>query len=284
MTARAPSREVIPSAILATSLVVFAELMLFCGLTSSYIVLRGATEAWPPLGQPRLSIFATGINTAVLLASGATIWRAVERLRCGDTHRFRHYLFVTFLLGLLFLGAQGMEWVQLIGFGMTSASSLYGSLYYTIVGCHGLHVVVALGVLGWFLVRVLRKSSGALDGNRMRALRIYWLFVVGVWPPLYALGGVFMVSLSKNQARLFLSLPYCLAGVVIAVTYPMTAFACPFCAQSGGDNGSQYLWATGLMLGIPLVLIVGFSFWIWKRVSRAEASPPAMERTNGEAG
>lgn len=190
MTALTPaarrSREVIPSPVLAMAIFLFTEIMIFCGLISVYIVLRGDAE-WPPLGQPRLPVVATAGNTLLLLASGVTMVRAVKALAAGDSRGAQRMMGLTLLLGAAFVLIQGAEWVSLVRYGLTSSSSLYGSLFYTLVGCHAVHVVVALIALVAISRATGRGRYTPHSYAGLRAMRMYWLFVVAVWPPLYVL-------------------------------------------------------------------------------------------------
>jgi heme/copper-type cytochrome/quinol oxidase subunit 3 len=161
-----------------------SEVMFFAGLISAFVVLRAQAIGWPPLDQPRLPVEVTGVNTAVLLASGWTAHRAVAAFRRGELG-FARWLWVTAGLGVLFLAVQGFEWVRLVGFGLTTRSSLYGATFYTLVGAHGLHVLAAVGVLLYAARRAARggyDAPGALD-----PIQMYWTFVVAVWPVLYLL-------------------------------------------------------------------------------------------------
>ena len=159
------------------------EIMFFAGLVSAYFVLRSAAAQWPPPLQPRLPILVTGLNTLVLLASSLAIWRAV-RAR-SDRAVLTRGLVVGGVLGLVFLVVQGVEWVRLVGYGLTMASGAYGVTFYTLIGVHGLHVIGALGWLAFITVRV-RHGRGLDHGaSGLRACAMYWHFVVGLWPVLY---------------------------------------------------------------------------------------------------
>ncbi|RMH38818.1 MAG: heme-copper oxidase subunit III [Deltaproteobacteria bacterium] len=190
MTARAlaaRSRPVVPSALLAVALFVFTEAMLFAGLISSHIVLRGQYEGvWPPADQPRLPVAATGVATVLLLASGVTMWWAVRALDRRQPARATRLLGATLIGGAGFLAMQGYEWARLIGYGLRTADSLYGSLFYTLVGAHALHVIGAVAALA-VVTRRAGRGAYARDYVGVRAVRVYWTFVVAVWPPLYAL-------------------------------------------------------------------------------------------------
>lgn len=170
------------------AMVVFlaTETMLFAGLISAFLVLRAGVAAWPPPGQPRLPIVLTGLNTAVLFVSAYTMQGAVRACRGGQPVSMLRLLAITAALGATFLVVQGFEWIALLRHGLTTSSSLYGATFYALIGCHGLHVLAAVVALivvrGWGLGR-----DAATDGQRLEACRLYWWFVVAVWPVLYVL-------------------------------------------------------------------------------------------------
>jgi heme/copper-type cytochrome/quinol oxidase subunit 3 len=179
-------REVVPSGILGMALFIATEAMFFAGLISAFLVLRAEALQWPPFDQPRLPVGVTGVNTAILLASGWTMRRAVAALRIGEAGPTR-WMGVTALLGVVFLSIQGFEWVRLVGFGLTTTSSLYGATFYTLVGIHGLHVASAVVAL---LVHLARAASGRFEAGeeaRLLPMAMYWYFVVAIWPLLYLL-------------------------------------------------------------------------------------------------
>ena len=154
----------VPNAVLGVVLLIGAEAMMFAALISAYLIYRiGGGGPWPPPGQPRLPLGVTAANTAVLLGSGLLVWR--RRLLPG------------FLLGLLFLAVQGSEWIRLLGYGLRITRDIYGATFYTLVGLHAAHVLAGLVWLG---VSLARRTGGRLS-------RIYWAFVVLLWPALFAL-------------------------------------------------------------------------------------------------
>ena len=164
-----------------------AEAMFFAGLMGAYIVFRVSASVWPPPFQPRLPVGVTGVNTMFLLASAVTI-RVALRVRAAEdgTHLVR-WLGVTALLGAIFLAVQGYEWIELIQFGLTVSSSVYGGLFYTLIGFHALHV---FGALIWLLVVFALAQRGHYSKNRyvgVQTCAMYWTFVVALWPALYGL-------------------------------------------------------------------------------------------------
>lgn len=183
----AGSRAIVPSGVLGMAIFIATEAMFFAGLVSALLVLRAQGGDWPPMGQPRLPVGVTGFNTLILLASGWSMHQAAGALRRGDP-RMRRLLGITAGLGLFFVSVQGYEWIRLVQFGLTTSSSLYGATFYTIVGAHGLHVLAAvIALLVAALVIAPAREREGTDRAWLEPFRMYWYFVVGVWPILYYL-------------------------------------------------------------------------------------------------
>ena len=164
-----------------------AEAMFFAGLIGAFIVFRLGSVPWPPPFQPRLPVEVTGVNTFILLLSGLTMHLALRAIRYGRQAELARFLSVTALLGLTFLAIQGYEWIRLLRFGLTLSSGVYGATFYTLIGCHGLHVLGAVVWLGVVLVLARRGSFTAERCTGVQLCGIYWTFVVGLWPILYGL-------------------------------------------------------------------------------------------------
>lgn len=163
-----------------------AETMLFAGFVAAFLVFRLGAPVWPPPSQPRLPVEATGANTAALVSSGYTLWRALRAGRSGDQIGLARGLALTVLLGAFFLSVQGYEWVRLLDFGLTVSSGVYGAMFYTLIGAHAVHVLGALAWLSIVLIRTARRYT-AQDHQRLSVLAMYWYFVVALWPVLYTL-------------------------------------------------------------------------------------------------
>jgi len=182
-----PNRPVGANAWLAVVMFLGAEAMFFAGLIGAYLVFRVGAAYWPPPFQPRLPVGVTGVNTFVLLISAFTMSRALKASRAGNRGALIRYLGITALLGAAFLLVQGYEWTELIRFGLTVSSSVYGALFYTLIGFHAVHV---FGALVWLLIvfALARKGRYSNQNNvGLRTCAMYWTFVVALWPVLYGL-------------------------------------------------------------------------------------------------
>jgi len=177
---------VIPSAVIATLVLVLTEIMYFCALISSFNVIKAQLFGnWSPPGDVRLPIAATAFNTALLIASGVTMWLANRAYKVPAKRTHAQLLFgLTITLGACFVGFQGYEWVKLIQYGMTVQSGIFGATFFLIIGSHAAHVAAAVLVMAYLYFRMVR---GHLSQGGMQAMQVFWLFVVAVWPVLYRL-------------------------------------------------------------------------------------------------
>ena len=124
-------RPPLSNARLAVLVLLGAETMLFSGLIGTFLVFRVGNVTWPPPSHIGIELprVVTGINTALLLLSGYTMFHAHRAIRKGQVKQLRNWLLVTGVLGFLFLGVQGSEWVQLIRKGLTLQSGIYGGIF-----------------------------------------------------------------------------------------------------------------------------------------------------------
>jgi cytochrome c oxidase subunit 3 len=171
---RAPA---IPSVVFATVVFVVTEVMFFGGLMSAHAITRASAVVWPPPGLARLPVEATLFNTLVLLASGAAMWRA-GRLQARGLPWFR----AAVAMGAFFVLVQGVEWARLLSQGFTLAGSNHAGFFYVIVGTHALHAIAGLTVLLW---AHREAQAERLAADAFTAVRIFWYFVVVLWPILY---------------------------------------------------------------------------------------------------
>ena len=178
-------QQVVPDAVLGMLFFVACEVMFFAALISAMFVVRGSAREWPPIDQPRLPLLSTAGNTLVLLASGVMLWLSARAMRsAAPASVTSRYLRWSMWLGTIFVTVQGMEWIRLIRYGLTMQSSSYGSFFYLIIGAHAAHAVIALGLLAHVNHTF---ANGKLRLSRFWAAQVFWYFVVGLWPFLYAL-------------------------------------------------------------------------------------------------
>lgn len=158
-----------------------SELMFFGGLFAAYFALRAAASVWPPSGVD-LDTARALVATGVLVASSMTMHRAHRSAEESDLGRHLLWLGATFLMGLVFLVNQVLEYGQL---PFSIASHAYGSIFYLLTGFHGLHVAGGLVLMGFLVERYRRQRAVGGPGPAIVA-SYYWHFVDAVWVAVFA--------------------------------------------------------------------------------------------------
>jgi cytochrome c oxidase subunit 3 len=156
--------------------------MLFGGLSSAYIVLRGVPD-WQNIEIPSI----LWLNTAILLASSASIEAARRSLRQGRGGAMKIWVLVSGGFGVAFLAGQLVAWRQLVAAGVYLPSTLHSSFFYILTGLHGVHLVGGMIALGYVLVCALRNRITPARSEPLRLGATYWHFMDALWVYLFIL-------------------------------------------------------------------------------------------------
>lgn len=119
-----------------------------------------------------------GPNTLILLASSGVAWFGERGTRRGNRTEQLIGLAGTFVMGAIFLTIQYFEW-QNKTYSITSSS--YGSLFYTVTGFHGAHVIVGLLILAALVIWSWLGYFGRANSTPVSVGVLYWHFVDAVW-------------------------------------------------------------------------------------------------------
>jgi cytochrome c oxidase subunit 3 len=126
------------------------------------------------------------INTMLLLTSGVTLTIAHHAMKENKRGPLAFWLFVTVLLGAIFLGFQAYEYVHAYrDLNLRLSSGIFGSTFYLLTGFHGFHVCVGALMLAVVLFRVLKGHFDAENHFAFEGAAWYWHFVDVVWLGLY---------------------------------------------------------------------------------------------------
>ncbi|HUO27321.1 MAG TPA: cytochrome c oxidase subunit 3 [Candidatus Aquilonibacter sp.] len=158
--------------------------MTFAALTSAMIVRQGASNDWRHFTLPSILY----LNTLILFASSFTLEIARRRIAAfmGGTRdqstRPALWLYVTLLLGLLFVLGQYAAWLQLKSQGLYLATNPSSSFFYVLTAAHALHVFGGLGglvrVIGKLNKRVLRRSTLVATARYWHFMDLLWLYLL----------------------------------------------------------------------------------------------------------
>ncbi len=142
----------------------------------------GTVEAFSTIGPWPLPT----INTALLLTSGVTLTIAHHALIAGNRSKTIAFMWLTVLLGIIFLVVQGYEYAHAYrDLNLKLSSGIFGSTFFMLTGFHGFHVFVGMLML---LFITLRLQKGHFTKDRhfgFEGAAWYWHFVDVVWLGLY---------------------------------------------------------------------------------------------------
>jgi cytochrome c oxidase subunit 3 len=167
--------------VLGMVLFLASEVMFFGGLFGAYYMLRANASQWPPEGSPHPELVIPVLLTLLLASSSLTQHHALRAAQEEDRRRTIRWTLVTVTLGAAFLAGEGWEWSQFIGGGFTVSSNVFGTLFFTMTGFHGLHLGAGLVMLLVALAKALGRSEHAARVGVMEATTLYWHFVDVVW-------------------------------------------------------------------------------------------------------
>jgi heme/copper-type cytochrome/quinol oxidase subunit 3 len=170
-----------------------SEVMLFGALFSSYILLRIGSPEWLYGPDKHLNIPIGTFNTGVLITSSITMVMAWASLKLRDFNKYKLYLGLTVLLGLVFMVVKGFEYRSKFQHGFFPATHTFYAIYFTLTGLHALHVLggMAVNAYLWGPGSKMWATDPERLTNRVEVSGLFWHFVDLVWiflfPVLYLL-------------------------------------------------------------------------------------------------
>lgn len=154
--------------------------VLFAGLFATFAVLRGSTFGGPS-GAELFDLPFVLVETLLLLTSSFTVGLAVLGAVRGYKKQTIVWLVLTFILGAAFLTLELNEFSALVAEGNSWQRSAFLSAFFTLVGTHGLHVLVGLLWLVVMIVRLVRHNFKKTDLNRLALFALFWHFLDVIW-------------------------------------------------------------------------------------------------------
>ncbi len=176
-------------ALLGMMLFIASEVMFFAALFAAYFNAKATLPVWPPEGYDEILQFfpVPLVATIILVISSLTMQWGTSRIRKGDRTGLNRAVAVTLALGVIFLGIQLYDYWELVTVeGFSIDSGIYGTLFYTMTGFHGAHVLGGVIGLTVILSRGLAGQFTRRHHVAVEAVHYYWHFVDVVWILLFA--------------------------------------------------------------------------------------------------
>ena len=170
-----------------------SDVIIFASLFASYAVLAAATAGGPTAKQ----IFDpdnVAIETACLLASSFACGMASIAVGQRSQKWTQIALLVSGLLGFVFLLLELREFHGLVAQGAGPTRSAFLSGFFTLVGCHGLHVTAGLLWLGTMMAQFYAKGFREDIRRRYLCFSLFWHALDIIWVAIFSL--VYLVGMN----------------------------------------------------------------------------------------
>ena len=161
-------------------ILIASECFLFGSLIINYLINRDRSLAGPT-ARDLYEIDITTLSTFDLLMSSVAMVLALHACQSRNLQRFRLWLGVVIIGGILFLGFQYYEFAHFVHEGLYLTTSIFGSSFYLLTGCHGLHVFAGVVWLSSIFFTSLIKGKDWFPDLPLEVAGLYWHFVDVVW-------------------------------------------------------------------------------------------------------
>ena len=161
-------------------LFLLSDIVMFSALFAAYAVLQDHVDG----GPDGLKLFNRGYvlaETMCLLVSSFTCGLMALAIERRATSAFYLWGVVTFVLGATFIGLEISEFLRMIREGASPQRSAFLSAFFTLVGCHGLHVTLGLAWLATMMAQVATLSFRPVIVRRLLCFTLFWHALDIVW-------------------------------------------------------------------------------------------------------
>jgi cytochrome o ubiquinol oxidase subunit III len=170
---------------------ILSDMIMFAALFATYAVLHGQT-AGGPSGHDLFNLRNVAVETGLLLASSFACGLASIAADTRNAIFFQIAMAVTCVLGLGFLVLEGREFADLVARGAGPTRSAFLSAFFTLVGCHGLHVSAGILWLLTMMAQVFAKGFRSDIQRRILCFALFWhaldIIWIAVFTVVYLLG------------------------------------------------------------------------------------------------
>ena len=159
---------------------VMTDAIMFAAMLATYAVLKNGTYGGPGIQQvahlPHILI-----QTLILTLSAFTFGLGFIAFLKSKACQLRFWLVITFILGVVFLSIEIGDLTSLVKQGYSWQTSAFLSSYFTVLGLHALHIMVALLWMLVLLVQFSCKGFSTVMKTRFTCLGLFWNFLNLMW-------------------------------------------------------------------------------------------------------
>lgn len=156
---------------------------MFAMALATYLYLRSVNLDWPPPTVPTPDLFLPTINTIMLALSCVAAFIEDRAALRKDMTAVRLAQVICILVGIIFLVINYGYILPDLGYKWSTHA--YGSIVWTIIGLHTMHMLVATGETTLLFIYGLVKPVVKKHLLDFRCVAVYWYFVALIWIPFY---------------------------------------------------------------------------------------------------
>jgi cytochrome o ubiquinol oxidase subunit 3 len=161
-----------------------SDIVMFSAFFATYAVLRDAT-AGGPAGRDLFDLQGTALQTLFLLLSSFTCGLASVAVSVRRANWYHVAMAVTFAFGAGFVLLETREFAGFVAQGAGPTRSAFLSAYFTLVGCHGLHVTAGLLWLLTMMAQIYAKGFRDDILRRFMCFSLFWHALDIIWVALF---------------------------------------------------------------------------------------------------
>ena len=163
-----------------------SDIVMFSAIFASYAVLSGATVGGPT-GAQLFDRTTVAIETGALLISSFLCGLAMIAANARNMLWTQIGLLATGLFGFLFIALELREFGEMIAHGAGPDRSAFLSAFFTLVGCHGMHVSAGLLWLGTMMAQIWAKGFRPTIMRRLMCFSLFWHALDIIWVALFTI-------------------------------------------------------------------------------------------------
>jgi len=171
-----------------------SDIVMFSAFFATYAVLVGNTVGGPS-GAELFNLRNVELETACLLLSSFTCGLASIGALTHNGTWFYGAMTATFILGVAFLGIEIHEFAAMLARGAGPTRSAFLSAFFTLVGCHGLHVTCGLLWLLTMVAQVFAKGYRPDILRRVLCFSLFWHTLDIIWVALFSV--VYLMGVAR---------------------------------------------------------------------------------------
>lgn len=155
-----------------------SDCILFATLFATYFVLKN-NIADGPSGKDIFEIPIVFLETIILLSSSITC--GVASLSISNKNKTNFWLIITIFLGIFFVSLELQEFYHLIQHNYGPEKSAFLSIFFTLVGTHGMHVIAGIIWMIVLIIQTCHTGYTIIYETRLKLLSLFWHFLDIVW-------------------------------------------------------------------------------------------------------